>query len=132
MSTNLYQPIKIIVSNAQPGQNISTVLSANNAPVAWSTGPEFSGSAGIQVTTQTGDLPLQSFYVTTSDIKFSTSSQSGGSALAFTLSGYLVGAPGIDTFYLKSNSDPGIDVMVQIGSAQPQTINQTNTLFQWS
>jgi hypothetical protein len=129
--SNLYTAVKVFVSSAQPGQNISVTLSEKDTPVAWSTGPEFSGSAGIQVTTQSGDLPLTSFYVTPSDVKFSTSSQSGGSALAFTVAAFLVAQKDITAFFLSSASDPGVEVSVQVGNAQPQIVNQTPTPFFW-
>lgn len=130
-TANIFTPLKIVVNNAQPGQNISAALTANGASIAFSTGASFSASAGLQLTAQEGDLPLQSMYVTASDLKVSTSSQSGGEPLSFAMSLYLIGSPGIDTFYLASHSDPGIEIYVSIGNSEPQPVNEFDTLFSW-
>jgi len=129
--SELYQSIKIEVSNAQPGQNIGISLSGNGTQVAFSTGQNFSNQAGIQLVSSGSDLPLETFYVNPSETKFTTSSQGGGTSLTFTLNAWLVAEEGTSTFFLRSTSDPGIEVQAAIGNSLPQVINQTNTLFSW-
>jgi hypothetical protein len=132
-SNTIYQKIKIQVSNAQPGQNVGVAVTGNGTQIAFSTGPDFSNYAGIQVQTTSGsDLPLETFSINPSETKFTTSSQSGGSSLTFTLTAYLVAEENTTTFYLKSISDNGVEVQAAIGDATPQIINQSNTLFPWN
>lgn len=130
---NLYQPIRISVSNAQPGQKIAVRLRANGALVAWSTGPAFQNIDGVAVTAQSGSLPLMQFSANSAEIVFITTSGGGGGggAVTFQLGAYLVGASGIETFYLQSSSDPGIEVTAAIGNSLPQFVNQSLTLFPW-
>ena len=128
----LYQPIKIHVSNAAAGQKIAVRLTPNGASVGWSTGPAFQNIDGISVTADSGTLPLLQFNINTGEVVFlTTSSGGGGGSLTFLLSAYLVGAPNIETFYLASSSDPGVEVTAAIGNGLPQFVNQSQTLFAW-
>lgn len=130
---NLYQPISIYVTNAAAGQKVSVQLTSNGAPVAWSTGPSFQNIAGIAVTSQSGTLPLLQFNVNSGEIIFlTTSGGGGGGALSFQVSAYLVAEPNIGTFYLRSSSDPGVEVTAAIGNSVPQVVNQSQTLFSWN
>ena len=45
---------------------------------------------------------------------------------------YLVAEAGIDTFYLTSHSDAGVEVTAQLGDGRPNVVNQTRTLFAWA
>lgn len=132
-NSNLYQPITIYVANAAAGQKVAVQLTSNGSPVAWSTGPSFQNIQGISVTSQSGTLPLLQFNVNSGEVIFlTTSSGSGGGALSFQVSAYLVAAPDIGTFYLRSSSDPGVEVTVAVGNSVPQVVNQSQTLFSWN
>ena len=132
-STNLYQPVTFYVTNAAPGQKIAVQLTANGTSIAFSTGPAFQNIAGVSVTAQSGSLPLSQFSINSSQTTFMTSnSGGGGGSLTFQLNAYLVAATGISTFYLRSSSDPGLQVTAAIGNSTPQVVNQTQTLFSWN
>jgi hypothetical protein len=134
MSDNLYQQVQLQVSNAAAGQNIWVELQAQGSPVAWSTGPDFESSAGINIQVATGGaLPLNTFFINASQVQVNTaSSGSGSGALSFNITLYLVAKAGIQMFSLRSRSDPGISVLARIGNAQPQAVNQTFTPFYWN
>ena len=127
-----YQPVTLEVSNAQPGQQISIDLTGNGVDVAWSTGDPFQQSSGLQLRSQAASVPASSFTVNGSEVALSSASDGGGGAMSFTVSLFVVGDPGVETFFLRSASDPGVEVTAQIGGAQPQVVNQSQTLFSWS
>ena len=127
-----FQPATVQFSNVQPGQQLELSLSSNGAQVGWSTGPGFENSSGLGVTSQSGDLPLTQLDVTPSQIHVETSSASGAGTLSFTLQLFLVGQPGIETFYVRSSSDPGVEVMLAVADSQPQVVDQSQTLFSWN
>jgi hypothetical protein len=128
-----YQAITLNISNASAGQNIEVVVSATGRElIGWSTGEDFQNIAGISVTSLSGDLPLLSFSINTSTVNFSTSSSSGSSdALTFNVGAYLVAGAGVESFYLKSSSDPGVEITAAIGNSKAQTVNTSQTLFPW-
>lgn len=129
---NLYQTIKVHVSNAAAGQKIAIQLKPNGASVGWSTGPSFQNIDGISVTAQSGTLPLMQFNINSGEVIFlTTSGGGGGGSLSFQLNAYLVAASNIETFFLSSSSDPGIEVTAAIGNSVPQVVNQSQTLFPW-
>jgi hypothetical protein len=131
-TTNVYKKVIFYVSNAAPGQKIAVQLTSGGVPVAFSTGPAFQTIAGISVTAQSGSLPLSQFSINSSQTTFLTSSSGGGGALTFQLVAYLVAGENIKSFYLRSSSDPGVQVQVAIGGAAQQIVNQTQTLFSWN
>ncbi|AEK61859.1 hypothetical protein [Collimonas fungivorans] len=136
MSETVYQQVQLQITNAQAGQNIWIDLQKVTEPVAWSTGPAFDGSGGINITVpgSSSALPLNSFIITASSVKVSTVSSGGGGgggALSFNVTLYLVAQPGIQNFSLRSLSDPGVTVQAQVGFAQPQAVNQTFSQFPW-
>lgn len=128
----VYQQVTLQVFNAAPGEQISVQLTANGSPIGFSTGPPFQSSAGIQAVSQNGVLPLSTFSVNSSQATFLTSSAGDGSvSLTFSVTLYLVAEPEISTFYLRSSSDPGVQVSVQIGNAVSRVVSQSNTLYSW-
>jgi hypothetical protein len=130
-----YQHLKLQVSNAAPSQSISVDLAPQGGSnmIAFSTGPDFGGSAGINITVSGDSLPLSSFYVTPQEVNVhTTASGGGGGTLTFTVALYLAAQQNLETFYLKSSSDPGVVVQAVIGEAQPQTVNSTPTLFSFN
>ncbi|CAB5669231.1 Uncharacterised protein [Delftia tsuruhatensis] len=131
-TNTVYQPITLYVSNAAAGQKIAVQLTANGVQIAFSTGPAFQNIAGVAVTAQSGSLPLSQFSMNSSQTAFLTTSQGGGGgALTFQVTAYLVAGTDIGTFYLRSSSDPGVQVTAAIGNSVPQVVNQTQTLFSW-
>ena len=132
-STDLYQAITLNVSNAAPGQKVAVQLTSNGVLIGFSTGPAFQNIAGVSVTAQSGSLPLAQFSINSSQTTFITTN-SGGSAgaLTFQLTAYLVAGKDISAFYLRSSSDPGVQVTAAIGNSVPQVVNQTQTLFSWN
>ncbi|SFB76252.1 hypothetical protein [Collimonas sp. OK412] len=135
MSETVYQQVQLQITNAQAGQNIWIDLQKVDLPVAWSTGPAFDGSGGINIIVpgSSSALPLNSFIITASSVKVSTVSSGGGGggALSFNVTLYLVAQAGIQNFSLRSLSDPGVMVQAQVGFAQPQMVNQTFSQFPW-
>ncbi len=131
-SPNLFKVVTICVSNMAPGQTFGMELSANGVNVAWSSGPSFQNTAGLTITSQSGVLPVTSFSVNSSSIIIGTTAEAGGDSLTFVLELYLVGGAGIETFYLRSSSDPGVEVTAQIGNEVPQVVNDSQTLFLWN
>ena len=127
-----YQPATVQLSNVQPGQQLELSLGSNGAEVGWSTGPDFQNSSGLDVTSQSGDLPLTQLEVNPSQIRIETSAASGSASLSFTVGLFLVGQPGVDTFYVRSTSDTGVEVTLAVADSVPQAVNQTQTLFSWS
>jgi len=131
-SPNVFKVVTIDVSNVAPGQKVGIDLSANGVGVAWSSGPSFQMTAGLTITSVIGVLPVNSFSVNSSSIIIDTTNQGSGDSLAFGLELYLVGGTGISTFYLRSSSDPGVEVTAAIGGSVPQTVNESQTLFSWN
>jgi len=132
-ATTIFEPVTLQVSNAAPGQIVSIQVTPNGANVGWSTGPNFQDSAGIQVVAQSGQLPLTQMNANAQQVTFLTTASGGiGSALSFTVQIYLAADSDISTFYLRSSSDPGVQVTAAIGNSFPQAVNQTDTLFAWS
>lgn len=128
----VYKNVKLQVSNATAGQNIAVVLTSNGVDIGWSTGPSFQNSAGIKVAALSGELPLTQFGINPSEVSFQTQSSGGGGSLTFQVSAYMVAKEGIGTFYLRSSSDPGVEVTAQIGDSVPQVVNTSQTLFSWN
>lgn len=129
----VFQPITLQVLNAAPGQQIGVQLSASlPGSVAWSSGPSFSNFAGVQVTSQTGSLPIIDLNVSSGRLTITTSSAGGGwGTMNFTVQLYLAATTDLDMFYLSSSSDPGVQITAAIGDTVPQVVNQTQTLFPW-
>ena len=115
----------------EPGQNVSVDLAPNGPDVAWTTGPPFDRAGGIEVVPQSGLLPLSELSVTEDTLAVQTTAAGGGGELTFAVSLYLVADAGIETFYLRSNSDPGVEITAQLGDDQSEVVNQTPTLFAW-
>ncbi|KAF0224680.1 MAG: hypothetical protein FD176_862 [Rhodospirillaceae bacterium] len=131
----VYQTIILQVTNVSPGAKVAVVVATNDAgqKISWSTGKTFSTSAGIQVASQSGSLPLQQMNITSGSVTFLTSSAGGGGgALQFTLQGYLAATNGIYTLTLASQADPNVLVTASIGGAMSQVVNATPTLFYWN
>lgn len=129
----VYQPITLQVFGAAPGQQIGVQLSASlPGEIAWSTGPSFSEFAGLQVTSQTGSLPVVDLNVSSGRLTITTSATGGGwGTMSFTVQLYLAATTDLDMFYLSSSSDPTVQITAAIGNAVPQVVNQTQTLFPW-
>lgn len=133
--SDLYKHIQLQISNAAAGQTIWVELQAESVPIAWSTGQPYEGSGGISISVPAGGaLPLTSFNINTAQVQVQTTAASGGSggALIFNVALYLVAGQGIQTFALRSRSDPGVQVLVSVGDQQPQVVNQTYTYFPWN
>lgn len=132
-SGTVFQPVTLQVINAAPGQTISVRLSALlPGSVVWSSGPSFSNFSGVQVTSQSGSLPLVNFNVASGLLTIQTSPDGGGwGVMSFTVQLYLAATGDLDAFYLSSTSDPGIQVTAAIGTAVPQVVNPAQTLFPW-
>jgi hypothetical protein len=131
-TASIYQSVTLQFNDLQPGQNVSVDLTPTGPDVAWSTGPPFDRAGGIEVAPQSGVLPLSQLSVTGDTLTVQTTAAGGGGGgLTFAVSLYLVAEAGIDTFYLKSVSDFGLEVTAQLGGGEPQIVNQTRTLFAW-
>lgn len=127
----LYQPITFHVSNVAAGQRIVLQLTSHGVPIGFSAGP-FGSLGGFSVTPESGSLSLSGFQMCSVQIAFLTSSNDGGSgAQSFRVEAYLVAGPRVEVFYLRSQSDSGVQVMAGIGDAEPQLVQQTQTLFGW-
>lgn len=130
-SAQIFQPLVIEVNNGAPGQEIGVEVSSNGVPIAFNTGPSFSDSAGLQIASLTGQLPIQAFSVSSSVLRVNTSA-SGGDPLSFSISLFLTAEPGIDVFSLRSISGPGVEVTARVGNSEPQIVNESETLFSWN
>ena len=131
-SSAVYQPITLNANNAVSGQKIAVLLiSGSTAQIAFSSGPEFQNTAGIQVMSQSGTLPLAQLNMTSSQLTVLTSSSGGGGSLSFQVGAYLAADPSVQMLYLQSLSDPGVQITASIGNGMPQVVNQTATLFSW-
>lgn len=131
-SPNVFKSITIIVSNVEPGQKVDIEISSDEVDVAWSMGSSFQTTAGLALASQSDVLPITFFSMNSSDITIETATTGANeNSLSFNLELYLVGGAGIEYFYLQSNSDPGIEVLAQIGDSTPQTVSSTFTLFSW-
>ena len=52
--------------------------------------------------------------------------------MSFRVEGFLVAGADTDTFTLASTSDPGVEITASLGGAQPQVVNVSPTVFEWS
>ncbi|RKP46842.1 hypothetical protein D7S89_15890 [Trinickia fusca] len=129
-----YQHVTFNVTNAQAGQTIWIELQQQTPQVAFSTGPNFESSGGVQVSLSGGgNLPLTSFNANAREVKVNTqSSGGGGSALQFSVDLYLVAQLNTQMFSLRSRSDPGVQITAKVGNAQPLVVNQNFTPFYWN
>lgn len=129
----VFQPVTLQVVNAVPGQTISVRLSASlPGSVAWSSGPPFSNFSGVQVTSQSGSLPLVNLNVASGLLTIQTSQDGGGwGIMSCTVQLYLAATGDLDMFYLSSSSDPAVQITAAIGNSVPQVVNQAQTLFPW-
>ena len=59
-------------------------------------------------------------------------SGAGGSSISFEVDLYLAVPAGVETFYVRSTSDPGVEVQLAVAGAQPRAVNRSNTLFEAS
>ncbi len=125
-----YVAAKLQVSNAAPGQSVRLDISAagGSAP-SWSAGGPDSNGAGVQLIATSGELPLLEFSLTESSIGIQTTQASGGSTMTFGLSLFLVVPDGTTTMNLGSNSDPGVEVTLALGTGVPQAVNGSPTEF---
>lgn len=128
----VFQPISLQVADGWPGQQVTVLLTSTGTDVGFSSGPPLADSAGVSIVSQSGALPLTRASLNASAISVATSGSLGGGTMSFTVNAYLVADPGISTFYLRTTSDPGVEVTAQVGNAVPQVVNQTNTLFSWN
>lgn len=127
-----YYPVKLAISNAEPGQQIAIVLSGEGpkAP-AWSSGEAESDSAGVSLRSASGAVPIETLTVNNTEIRLNTSSSGGGgSSLTMDLELFLEAPAGTSMFNVRSTSDPGVEVQLAVGNAEPQAVNQTQTAFQ--
>ncbi|MFJ2682440.1 hypothetical protein ACIOYV_01720 [Pseudomonas sp. NPDC087342] len=130
---NVYQQVQLQVSNLQAGQRVVVQVSPEGSPIAWSAGPAFNSASGINLEVDGGGVPIYALSVSPSQLSVDTTFGQGGSgAMSFSVALYLVAQPGIQVFRLRSMSDPGILIVAGIGDSQPQTVNQTLTLFSWN
>lgn len=128
----VYEQLTLQVSNAAPGQRVSVQLRPSGGDAGFSTGPPFQNSSGLQAAAQSGVLPLSQLTMNPSQLTFLTSWQGGASGiLSFSVALSLVADPDVEAFFLRSSSDPGVQVTAQIGDAVPQVVNLTDTLFAW-
>ena len=130
-AASIYRSVTLQFNDIAPGQNVSVDLAPNGSDVAWTTGPPFDRAGGIEVVPQSGVLPLSQLSVTEETLSVQTTPAGGGGELTFAVSLYLVAEAGIETFYLRSNSDAGVEITAQLGDDQPEVVNQTPTLFAW-
>jgi len=131
MDSNLkYQHVTLNISGANAGQQISiSIEPTDNNKIGWSTGPNFEGSSGITVNAQSGTLPLSSLSINPEQLKVQTAGTGGSITVQLTI--FVVADAAVSAFYLKSESDTNIVVSAAIGNANPQVVNQTNTVFLW-
>lgn len=123
------------VDNAQPGQQIGVQLGADDgSTVAFSSDPGTGGeSSGLVVDSESGVLPLTQLSLSGDRLLIRTSSAGeGGAAMSFRVEGFLVAGADTDTFTLASTSDPGVEITASLGGAQPQVVNVSPTVFEWS
>jgi hypothetical protein len=134
-ASTVYQPLTLHVSDALPGQQIAVEVTSRGPSVAFSTGPAFAPSGGLQVLSESGPAPLSAVQVNAGQILLVTSSASGGDGgggLNLSVNLFLAADANISTFALRSASDAGILVTASIGSRLPEVVNQTQTLFSWN
>lgn len=126
-----YQPVKLSIADAQPGQEIAIDLSADgpNAP-AWSLGQMGSDSAGVSLEAQSAMVPIDTLTVNNSQIRLATSASGGtGASLSMSLDLFLELPAGTSSFYVSSSSNPGVEVQLAIGNSQPEVVNASQTPF---
>lgn len=129
------QSLALQVDNAQPGQQISVQLGGDDgSTVAFSSSPGTGGeSSGLVVDSESGVLPLTQLSLSGDRLLVQTSSaDEGGAAMSFRVEGFLVAGADTDTFTLASTSDPGVEITASVGGAQPQVVNASPTMFEWS
>lgn len=131
-ANELYQAITLFITNAVPGQKIAVQVTANGAPIGFSSGPPLQDTQGISLQAQSGSVPLSLFSLTSSQVAFYTSSSaSGGGTLTFSLQLYLVADQEIETFSLSTQADPGVVVTAGFPGGMQQTVSASPTLFTW-
>ncbi|MGI9578142.1 MAG: hypothetical protein ACR2OH_08095 [Microthrixaceae bacterium] len=125
-------PAKLTVSGAAPGQNIGIELTGNGSKApAWSLGPTSSNEAGLELDSESGSIPVDSFSVNDTEVRLGTSAGGGtGSALSMSLALFVEVPSGATSFHVRSTSGPGVEVQLALGNAQPQTVNESETLFE--
>lgn len=132
MSNLVYKQISLVVGNVFAGQVIQVDLASMDAPVGWSTGAEFAGASELGVRSLSGYVPLDSLRISASQVQIRLAhGYDGGGATTIEVVLYLVAEANIQTFSLRSSSDPSVSVRASLGFSQPMNVNQNPTLFSW-
>jgi len=132
-----YRQISFTIKGATPGNRIDLIVSAKRGlgKAAWSIGPEFYESKGMELGSQQGEIPLSSVSFRDGTLSFvTTASSSNGSAsatLEFFMHAYITWAPDdLNYVYLRtSTSNADITVLAQLSNRQPQIVSQSDTVF---
>jgi hypothetical protein len=133
-ASTIYQPITLQVSNAVPGQEIAVQLTSRGPNVAFGTGPDFASTAGLEIVSESGPVPVSEVEVNAREVVLVTAASGGGGggSVNFSVSLFLAADADVSTFSLRSASDSGVVVSASIGNAPPQVVNQTQTIFSWN
>jgi hypothetical protein len=129
----VYQPVTFSISNVMPGQQIAVLLQANGTDVAFSSGPAQSDQNWVDLTSPMGNLSFQQLSVSNSEVTLSPSFDdvdAGPTQVQVRL--YAAAAPGTETFFLQSNSDPGVQVTASFSDGMQVPLSDAPTLIQWN
>lgn len=136
MSDVVYQTITLSVTaaNAQAGNKLTVTLTKrNNKDVAWSTGPNFSTSAGITLTSVGGAaVPVSRFSITNAEVVCSLAPSDSGSATQFNADAYLVAVADIDMFGLTLDANEGCTVTATLPGRLPIPLSESVTWIDWT
>lgn len=133
--TYKYQIVTLSVSNVTPGTPIKVQISPKGAgqTIQWSSGaPTAGSSSGMNMSVNTGSLPLTGFQFTNDTVTFSTAS-GGGSAISFTFNAFLCATEGLADFSVTLVSAPNntqASLALQGQPARNLTLG-TSTLMSW-
>ncbi|MCC4595910.1 hypothetical protein NRY95_11050 [Xanthomonas campestris pv. phormiicola] len=135
-----HRPVSFTVKGARHGNKIDVIVTAKKGlgKVSWSLGPDFSGSSGIILASQQGQIPLTSMSYGSDTLSFTTRSVTDSSnasynadqLLEFYLNAYLTWLPEeLAYVYLRTTCNSSISVIAQVHNRQPQVVSQTDTVF---
>ncbi|KQN26634.1 hypothetical protein ASE86_11210 [Sphingomonas sp. Leaf33] len=122
--------VMLTMRGVRPGAVIDIDLAARNGEVAWTLGPTFADTQGMEVTSTGAGLPLSLFSCTPHRLKLVTQGSNDTERRDVTVLAYVSWIPAsLELIHLRADSSAGVDIYAQVGNRQPQFVSQTFTLF---
>lgn len=133
MSDFVYQPItvNVTVPTTQSANEIVVTVSNQGADVEWSSGPIFSTTGGISMTSSNATgLPFAVLSMTNPKLTCKLVPKDEIEAI-FAINAFLVGASNITRFGLSVSASPSCVITASLSGGAPVLLGPTITILSW-